>query len=662
MQMQVSLKADTRMVKVTITKEEERLFFQFPFNKPLMAEIKEMEGAKYHGYDEHNPRKIWSIKDCDRNRFQLAYLANPGGQDPKNPYFDYDKPLVKLTALPRTLYQHQLDLVAHGLTRHYCIFAAEMGTGKTLSAITLMELSNCHNWVWVGPKSALVSVKLEFKKWGSKITPIFVTYDGLKKMMTEWPAGKPAPHGVIFDESSRLKNPTAQRTIAARHLANSIRSEHGKYGYVILMSGSPAPKSPVDWWSQCEIAQPGFLKEGTLEKCKRRLAIIETRNAFEGGGSYPHLVTWKDDERKCNVCGLLPDDETHTAEIDVHASTSTCHKYEPSKNEIHGLYQRMSGLVMVKFKKDCLDLPEKIYRLIELKPTRSILNAASAIVAKSSSSIQANLLLRELSDGFQYTETKDGEEQCPLCKGCKLATEVYDTNRPDDTPSPEEFEKGRRYDETECDFVGPAIVAGTRNIACYHCSATGVVAHYTRGTTQIPTPKEDALRELLDEHDDVGRLVIYGGFTGSIERIVAICRKAQWDFIKVDGHGWATSLPATSAEGMINIFQNQQERHARVAFIGQPGAAGMGLTLTASPTIVYYSNDFNAESRIQSEDRIHRVGMNKLRGATIVDLVHLPSDQLVLNNLKKKRKLQDVSMGELQSLIAQAEQSLEREF
>jgi hypothetical protein len=70
--------------------------------------------------------------------------------------------------------------------------------------------------------------------------------------------------------------------------------------------------------------------------------------------------------------------------------------------------------------------------------------------------------------------------------------------------------------------------------------------------------------------------------------------------------------------------------------------------LTASDTIVYYSNDFNAESRIQSEDRIHRPGS---RGANIVDFLHLPIDQLVLDNLKKKRDLQKMTMNDFDKAI-----------
>jgi SNF2 family DNA or RNA helicase len=111
--------------------------------------------------------------------------------------------------------------------------------------------------------------------------------------------------------------------------------------------------------------------------------------------------------------------------------------------------------------------------------------------------------------------------------------------------------------------------------------------------------------------------------------------------------------PKTDVE-MLKIFQKQVDHANRVVFVGHPGSAGMGLTLTASPTIVYWSNDFNAESRIQSEDRIHRAGMDVNRGATIVDLIHLPTDLLVLENLKKKRELQNITFGELQECLDNA--------
>lgn len=70
----------------------------------------------------------------------------------------------------------------------------------------------------------------------------------------------------------------------------------------------------------------------------------------------------------------------------------------------------------------------------------------------------------------------------------------------------------------------------------------------------------------------------------------------------------------------------------------------MGLTLTASKFICYYSNDYNAESRQQSEDRIHRAGMDTNVAPTIIDLIHLPTDLMVLENLRNKKDLQHMTL------------------
>jgi hypothetical protein len=78
--------------------------------------------------------------------------------------------------------------------------------------------------------------------------------------------------------------------------------------------------------------------------------------------------------------------------------------------------------------------------------------------------------------------------------------------------------------------------------------------------------------------------------------------------------------------------------------VGQPGAAGMGLTLTAAHYTFFFSNDFNGENRMQAEDRGHRIGMNVLKGGFIGDVIHLPSDEKVIDNLKLKRDLQHMSM------------------
>ena len=622
---------------VTITRRKDRLWFDFKFNKALTNEIKiSLSGAKWHGFEDV-PIKQWSCSVSQRTGFRLGFLEG------RDTHKRYNQPLLAYKP-KRSLYSHQCDYVSHIITRHYAIGALEMGTGKTLSAIEAMEWlaieRGIKGWFYVAPKSALASVQLEFEKWRALVIPQFITYDELRAIIANWPQGVPPPAGVIFDESSRVKNPSAARTEAAQYLANNIREYWDENGAVVLMSGSPAPKEPSDWWSQCEIACPGFIRESSIIRCRERMAIIAERQS-EAGGTFKTIAAWKDDEKKCDRCGKLESDPDHDI---INSVESWFHGFVPSVNEVSLLYRRMAGLTMVKLKKNCLDLPPKQYKTIRCKPSEDIMNAAKLIVASGGNGVKTQILLRELSDGFQYQQEEVGMEICPACEGTKTRKDwIY-------VGPEEDYEK-----MIELQSAGEAIPeTHFRQIdaACSNCSGTGQSVKYVREAKQVPCPKEDVVTNILDEHDEIGRIVLYGGFTGSIDRLVNICVKMQWDVIRVDGRGWWTTMTGVmDAKSMLRNFQTNKERFPRVAFIGQPGAAGMGLTLTASPTLVYYSNDFNAESRIQSEDRIHRPGMDINRGATIIDIFHLPTDEKVLDNLKKKRRLQDITMGEIKAAL-----------
>lgn len=599
----------------------------FPFNRFLIAEFKAYEGGRW------NPEtKCWNIKNSLRNDFQLAYLQG------LNPYAWFDRPLIARPEFDRPVKEHQVDLILAGLTYHYQIFAAEMGTGKTLAAIEVMERSGFTDWIWVGPKSALRSVQLDFRKWEAKITPKFLTYDGLKKFISEWPRGKKAPHGLVADESSRCRNPATQRSQAIRELAIGIRGDWGyDEGYVLEMSGTPAPKNPVDWWHQCEIACPGFIKEGTREKFKSRLSISEMRQSIQGG-SYPHHVTWLDNEEKCGQCGQPADSFNHTPLSMVTANKF--HKYTQSVNEAALLYERMKGLVTVKLKKDCLDLPDKHYDRIIVPPSPSTLRSMSIIQARSKTVISALIGCRQLSDGFQYIDEKMHEtDLCPMCHGTGEMEQPVVIKEAQDVGEQDEIE-----------FIEDL---------CPQCQGSGDIPKYKRETIEVPCPKDDVVRELLDEYDDVGRTVFWGGFEGTIKRLINLTKISGWDYFKVDGKGWETSIDLvgrTKEEReleMLEKFQDPNSPIEKLAFIGQPAAGGMGLTLTRSPMECFFSNDFNAESRGQAEDRIHRIGMDVNRGARIIDLIHLPTDTFVLESLIKKIKLQAMTMGQMNMEMTQ---------
>ena len=94
------------------------------------------------------------------------------------------------------------------------------------------------------------------------------------------------------------------------------------------MSGTPSPKTPCDWWSQCEIAWPGFLKEGSRRAMEERLAFM-VEQQFDAG-KFKKRIGWKDDERKCAECGDTLEEGPH--ELDGVTDPDDYHKFVPSTN------------------------------------------------------------------------------------------------------------------------------------------------------------------------------------------------------------------------------------------------------------------------------------------------------------------------------------------
>jgi SNF2 family DNA or RNA helicase len=607
-----------------------RIWLEFKYNKVILGFVKAMEQAKWHGFEDP-PVKMWSIVNSCRNQFQLEFLQG------RNPYAPYEAELPELI-FERPLYNHQREGVAHVLSRPSAILACEMGTGKTLMLIESAErfLNGTKDHLWyVGPRSGIYAVQRDFEKWKAKVFPArHLTYEKLTSIIDLVGKDIEIPRMVAFDESSKVKNPTAQRTEACLRLANLVRDTWGDNSRIVLMSGTPAPKSPADWWSQCEIARPGYLKEGNLPKFRRRLSVVEEKES-PAGGVYAQIVTWLDDETKCSVCGQPKDHINHVL------AGENYHDYQKSVNEVAKLYRRMKGLTLVRFKKDCLDLPEKRYEIIQIKPTVEILRTAKLIKEQCATAIQALTLLRELSDGFQYQPQKTGVETCDLCKGEGTIIDLV---------PPEDFDPQAPNTE-QVEYV-------KKEITCHKCGGAKEVPVFTRVVVESDSsPKDQYFIDELDAHDDLGRLVVWGGFTGTIDKLERLAKQQGWAVLRVDGRGFFAStydnkpfeirLALNAFDASHPDFEYLRQQIPRLCFIGSPEAGGMALNLTGSPTEVFYSNTFKGEARMQAEDRFHRPGADHNRGCTIKDYLHLPVDKLILENLKKKRRLQDITMGEL---------------
>jgi hypothetical protein len=519
------------------------------------------------------------------------------------------------------------NFVANGIIVHNC--------GKTLSAQMVIENSGIAEWYWVGPKTSLPNIQREFRLWGfpsHKFNVQFFTYEGLKTLVDSWPKGQLPPQGLICDECSRLKTSTSQRSHAVQKLADMIRAQWGYAGFVIEMSGTPAPKTPVDWWSPAEIAWPGFLREGSPKTLEQRLAFMVDQE-FDTA-KFKKRVGWKDDERKCDVCGAFREIGPHT--LDGITNPDEYHPFKPSKNEVSYLYERLNGLVVVKHLKDCIALPEKRYRRIVCKPTASTLRTAQALAASAPNAITGMTLMRELSDGFIYVKGVDGKTKCTLCKDGTV----------DEWYLPDEEDRVFQDITLLPDDVIERLLK--RTITCPSCGGSGEMDKIVRNTREVPCPKEPALKMLLDECEERGRIVIFAGFTGSVDRICRLILKEKWDVVRCDeGNFQILTQNGSFVEEEPLDFWADLERHQHVAFVANPESGGMSLTLTESRMAVYWSNTWKPEFRIQSEGRVHRKGMDLNLGCEIVDLIHLPTDQRVLDVIKDNRKLELMTMGEI---------------
>lgn len=663
---ELKLKAGGFYIPVKAVVEGQKMRLQFGYNRALLDVVKsQFEKRRWLGVD--GGPKEWEIPLTRRNIFRLNYLQGKYAEVPTYERFDRVDTLDATEAIKAyvdrrniKLMQHQYQMINQALQTQRFIWGAEMGLGKSLAALIVMEMMmerfGIKDAMWVGTVGANVSVQAEFAKWRTPIRSQLLTYEGMRSWAEKYKRGEHVPQMIIFDEGSKLKNITAKRTQAATFISDLIHETYGYESIIGLMTGTPAPKSPVDWWALSEVVWPGFLSEGHPKVLQERLAVVEMRETVPGAGTYPQLIGWLDDDKKCRMCCQVLEHANHG----VHNGstlTTDVHVFQKTENEVAKLHKRLKGLVGIWLKEKCTDLPPLRYEVIKVKPNRATLNAAKIVAKTATRAVEALTLLRELSDGFQYKDLPTGKKvDCGRCCGNGQITEYLDPKDPNAIYSAEEVAAGARFVYGEPNDLGeseiveriPVKLEATR-VTCDACDGSGKIDEIKRTTVFTDCPKDDILIRLLSEHEEIGRLNVYGGFTGSVDRIESVAHKQQWATLRVDGRGWCMKQPngqqviGTNLE-LLNIYCNPSDEYPQMVFIGQADAAGMGLTLTVSPTTFFYSNVFNAESRQQAEARGHRLGMDVVKGGRIVDCVHLDTDMLVLENLKRKRDLQHMTM------------------
>jgi SNF2 family DNA or RNA helicase len=161
------------------------------------------------------------------------------------------------------------------------------------------------------------------------------------------------------------------------------------------------------------------------------------------------------------------------------------------------------------------------------------------------------------------------------------------------------------------------------------------VAHYHNLRAN---PKLRELEAVLEENSY--QAIIWAKYHKDLENIIPILKDKTVQF-----HG---RVPHEQRQDIVNKFQNGDAKY----FVGNPAAGGLGLTLTAARLMVYYSNSFSLEERLQSEERAHRIGQE--HPVTYVDLVMKGTvDELSQEAIKTKTEIADLVRNKIRETSSQ---------
>lgn len=145
----------------------------------------------------------------------------------------------------------------------------EPGTGKTRTAMTLINSSPCTDVFWIGPLRTYPGIQAEMAKWG-----------GIKARCSCWGVESIGQsdriymelHGeiersqcpfIVVDESLKIKNADAKRTRRVLELGRLAQ-------WKLVLNGTPISRNLLDMWPQMEFLSPKILN----------MTLAQFKNAF----------------------------------------------------------------------------------------------------------------------------------------------------------------------------------------------------------------------------------------------------------------------------------------------------------------------------------------------------------------------------------------------
>lgn len=177
------------------------------------------------------------------------------------------------------------------------------------------------------------------------------------------------------------------------------------------------------------------------------------------------------------------------------------------------------------------------------------------------------------------------------------------------------------------------------------------------GNKMMMVDNENARLAVLTEiiEDINHKTIIWSRFTKDIDLIMARLLEMGRKPVRYDGKTNDEDRAEAVArfQGRRPIMENGvrigwdeiPEDEQATDFVGNPAAAGEGLTLHAARNMIYYNNSFKLTDRLQSEDRAHRIGQE--HPVNYIDIIAEDSvDEHIVNALRNKQQIAAQVLGD----------------
>ncbi|WP_300924883.1 DEAD/DEAH box helicase [uncultured Clostridium sp.] len=151
-------------------------------------------------------------------------------------------------------------------------------------------------------------------------------------------------------------------------------------------------------------------------------------------------------------------------------------------------------------------------------------------------------------------------------------------------------------------------------------------------------PRIQTLLEIVKKIDD--KIIIFAKYTDEINNIIKILNNTYGKDSAVAFNG---KLSQKRRNENLDKFRNESR-----FLVANKNCGSYGLNLQFCNYVIYYSNDWDYGTRVQSEDRVHRIGQNK--NVHLIDICAAYTlDERIIKCLEKKENLLNAFKKEIEN-------------